>query len=82
MKTLGLPRIWCAVCNKEVDEVILLRSECEDSTTIRVKCHGEIDNCKLDGSLIITALNPDDLTRGVAFQNNKLPEPQKLLEAK
>jgi hypothetical protein len=44
-------RIMCAVCNKEIDELHISRSEERCVTRYKAKCHGEEDVCELDDSV-------------------------------
>lgn len=79
MLTQQLPKIMCAICNKEVDEIRILHSMFMDRITFSVRCHGEIDNCEMDGLDLRFMKNLNDLSEGVAFTTKRLNEPQKQL---
>ncbi len=40
--------IMCAVCKREVERVETIRNECTMSFTVRVYCHGAMEEARLD----------------------------------
>ncbi len=70
--------IYCAICNKLVDEVLMEQNLFSDETTIHVKCHGDTDTCAFDTSLWIRDPNAK-ITKIEAFTTKRLNEPQKQL---
>lgn len=61
-------RIFCAVCEREVDKVVVERYDWHNHTTLTVYCHGAVDECAITDQFIAEAgpefaRNP----QGVAF---------------
>jgi hypothetical protein len=70
----------CAVCKREVDELIAVRETTTCTTTYIARCHGAEERVELDDQLVWSA--DHRLSFGLAFDHEALPaaQPAKLTE--
>lgn len=62
------PVIKCAICNKIVDECCMEQNYYEDCLMFRVKCHGDVDYCKVTNIFVLENGLPKE---GIAFEELK-----------
>jgi|GEM_PF-6856622 len=75
--------IHCEKCDKRVDEVMALRDDFSNDITLKVFCHGEVDNMVIDRMLIsYENVYREMMKGGVAFRTSRLEEGQKQIELK
>lgn len=71
-----LPRVTCALCQKEVDRVVIMESFIDEIITVKVWCHGDTDNMRLTRAELnsIGQAGIDAMVRdgGVAFATDRL----------
>jgi hypothetical protein len=65
-----IPVILCAVCNKPVDSIEIMKDVYTQSIVYSVSCHGEKDQCSIPQDMLEENLSV--MSRGVAFQTKKL----------
>lgn len=68
---IGLPRIRCAICKRQVDSVTVLRDEFKSAHTFIVECHGDTDRCDLTDEFLAHA-SDGTVTVGEAFATKRV----------
>lgn len=51
----ALPRVHCAVCRREVDQVIGFRDELRSEMVLIVRCHGDEERAVLQDAIFASA---------------------------
>lgn len=71
-----LPRVTCALCQKEVDRVVIMESFIDEIITVTVWCHGDKDTMRMTRAELnsIGQAGIDAMVRegGVAFTAKRL----------
>jgi hypothetical protein len=66
-----LPLITCAVCGKYVDRVEVMRNFADRSVGVKVWCHGDTDEMKVD-EMIVAEFGEDQFREGTAFTTRRI----------
>ena len=71
----------CCVCNKPVEEFVIVETDFGRQRKYLARCHGEIDGCEASASFLLAwAASDFRLERFEAFKpTEKLPEERKAL---
>lgn len=72
--TQQLPRIHCAVCDKEIEDVRVWRDVQNNGWVVHVRCHGDEDSCAVE-MVDIATYGSQAYATGTAFTTKRLEKP-------